>query len=351
MLRFFYMKNTEYIIVGDGYAALFFAHQLIKNNKKFILFSEGKKSASQVSAGIINPAVLKKFTTFWKAQEQIDFLQNTLLEIEQYTGKNYLIKENIRRIFHDEKEKELWLKKSENEELKPFLSKEFQPLEGVKNPHQSGRVLQSARLDVEYFFTDILHYLKENGQLAPERFEYALLQPQNNLYQDIKYKHIVFAEGMGVRENPYFSEIPVNPNKGHHIKVKLEKPLQNKFTLKKKHFLFPLNDRTYYYGGTYDREQLHNEIDDSAIQQLNNGLSEFYENDFEIVEKHFGFRPTVKDRRPILGNHEGYHNLYVFNGLGARGILNGCYFAEKLYQLIEHRSPLMPEVDLERFKS
>jgi thioredoxin reductase len=80
------MQNVDYIIVGDGYAALFFAHQLIINNKSFVLFSENKKSASQVSAGIINPVVLKKFTTFWKAQEQIDFLKNSLKEIEGYTG-------------------------------------------------------------------------------------------------------------------------------------------------------------------------------------------------------------------------------------------------------------------------
>ena len=33
-----FMKNIDYIIVGDGYAALFFAHQLIKNNKSFYLF-------------------------------------------------------------------------------------------------------------------------------------------------------------------------------------------------------------------------------------------------------------------------------------------------------------------------
>mgnify|MGYP003615829603 CR=1 FL=1 len=61
------MKKVDYIIVGDGYAALFFAHQLIKNNKSFYLFSEGKKGASFVSAGIINHAVLKRFITFWLA--------------------------------------------------------------------------------------------------------------------------------------------------------------------------------------------------------------------------------------------------------------------------------------------
>ena len=71
------MRNVDYIIVGGGYAGFFFAHQLIMNNKSFVIFSEGRKSASQVSAGIINPVVLKKFTTFWLAEEQIDFLKKT----------------------------------------------------------------------------------------------------------------------------------------------------------------------------------------------------------------------------------------------------------------------------------
>lgn len=345
------MKNVDYIIVGDGYAALFFAHQLIRNEKSFVLFSEGRKSASQVSAGIINPVVLKKFTTFWKAQEQIDFLKKTLSEIEAYTGKNYLIKENIRRIFHDEKEKELWLKKSDNEELKPFLSKDFQNIDGVANPHQSGRVEQSARLDVTGFFNNMIGFLDRKQFLIKEKFDYKYLKPEENSYRDFKYKNIIFAEGMGVKENPYFSEIPVNPNKGHHIKVKLSANPQNNFTIKKKHFLFPLNDEVHYYGGTYDREQIHHKIDDSAIQQLVNGLSEIYKEDFDIIEENFGFRPTVKDRRPIIGAHSQYKNLYVFNGLGARGILNGCYFSDVLFNSIENGLPFPDEVSIERFEN
>lgn len=350
--KIYCVKNIDYIIVGDGYAALFFAHQLIKNKHSFVLFSEGKKSASMVSAGIINPVVLKKFTTFWKALEQIDGLKNTLSEIEQYTGKNYFINENIHRIFHDDKEKELWMKKSKDEALSPFLSTEFEALDGIKNPFKTGKVLHSGRLNVEGFFTDMLVYLNNQNHLIQEQFDYSQLNFENNSYnyKDISFKNIVFAEGMGVKENPFFSEIPVNPNKGHHIKVKLAKELNHHCTIKKKHFLFPYDEKTYYYGGTYDREQTHCEVDEAAIQQLKNGLSEVYKNDFEVVDTQLGFRPTVKDRRPILGAHHQFRNLFVFNGLGARGILNGCYFSEVLYQHIENQKPLPEEVDLDRFK-
>ena len=36
------MKKVDYIVIGDGYAALFFAHQLLEEHKSFIIFSEGK---------------------------------------------------------------------------------------------------------------------------------------------------------------------------------------------------------------------------------------------------------------------------------------------------------------------
>lgn len=341
------MKKVDYIIVGDGYAALFFAHQLIKNNKSFYLFSEGKKSASFVSAGIINPAVLKRFTTFWLAQEQIDSLKKTLSEIEGYTHKNYLIEKPILRVFHDEKEKELWLKKSN--EIS-FLSNDFIKINSIKNPFGCGKVNHSARLNVRDFFTDLMNYLEQNSHLIKEKFDYNLVKTENSTYKDIQFKNIIFAEGMAVKENPYFSEIPVEANKGHHLEVKISEKIEEDFTIKKKHFIFPLNENTYYYGGTYDREQTHHKIDDSAVEKLTNALAEFYPNDFEVTQVKFGFRPTVKDRRPIVGNHPEFKNLYVFNGLGARGILNGNYFAINLYHHLENGEEIYPEVDVKRFQ-
>lgn len=341
------MKKVDYIIVGDGYAALFFAHQLIQNKKSFYLFSEGKKSASFVSAGIINPAVLKRFTTFWLAQEQIDALKKTLSEIEVYTHKNYWIEQPILRVFHDEKEKELWLKKSN--EIS-FLSKDFEKINSVKNPFDCGKVHQSARLNVRAFFTDLLKFLELKEHLIKEKFDYKSLDAENSKYKNIQFTNVIFAEGMAVKDNPFFSEIPVDANKGHHLEVKLSEKIKEKFTIKKKHFLFPLIEDTYYYGGTYDREQKHHKIDDAAVEKLTNALAEFYPQDFEVTQVKFGFRPTVKDRRPILGNHQKFKNLYVFNGLGARGILNGNYFAINLYHHLENGEEIHPEVDLKRFQ-
>lgn len=343
------MKNIDYIIVGDGYAAMFFAHQLIKNKCSFKLFSEDKKGASHVSAGIINPVVLKRFNTFWLAMEQIESLKTTLSEIETYTGKNYLINEPIHRIFHDEKEKELWQKKSNREELLPFLNLNFTQEEGYKNPFGTGKVNHSGRLNVTDFFTDMFHYLEEKEYLIKEKFNYENLNPAGKTYQNIKFKKIIFCEGTGVLGNPFFNQIPIYPNKGHHLMVTLSQPIPKKNTLKKKHFLFPKNENEYYYGGTYDRETKDLEINALAVEQLEKGLSEFYPYDYHIQAVHFGFRPTVKDRRPIIGNHHQYHDFFVFNGLGARGILNGNYFAKILFNHIDKNQHLPQEVNINRF--
>lgn len=344
------MKSVDYIIVGDGYAGMFFAHQLLLRKKSFRLFSEGKMAASRVSAGVVNPAVLKRFTTFWKAQEQIVALRVTLKEIEQYTGVNYLIDEPVLRIFHDEKEKELWLKKSETDSLQPFLHRDFVSSDVVKNPYGCGMVKESFRLHVAGFFEGMEAYLDQNGYLIRERFQYEDLNPLQSVYRELQYGNIIFAEGMGVTENPYFSFIPVQPNKGHQLQVTLQKNLKEPFTFKKKHFLFPLQEGTYYYGGTYDREQTHQEIDPIAVEKLKAGLTELYPDSFDIKEVKFGFRPTVADRRPIVGNHPHHMNMFVFNGMGARGILNGNFFAQELFDHIEEGKPISPEVDLKRFQ-
>lgn len=342
------MKEVDYIIVGDGFAGYFFAHQLILNKKSFVLFGAGKEGASKISAGVVNPVVLKKFTTFWLAQEQILYLRQMMEEIETYTGRNYLISEPIGRILHDETERKLWTAKAQTETLKPFLDPDFHHSEVLLNPFGTGRVLQSARIDVAGFFEDLTAYFSQNDILRNQTFEYEKLSA--NAYKNYTFKNIIFCEGMGVLENPFFAHLPLEPNKGHHLKVSLSKELREKSTFKKKHFLFSINDDLHYYGGTYDRDSLDAKIDDTAVAQLQNGLAEFYPFPFEVKEVKYGFRPTVKDRRPLLGAHPRFSNFFVFNGLGARGILNGSYFSKVLYEHIEEGKNLPAEVDVRRFR-
>jgi len=84
---------------------------------------------------------------------------------------------------------------------------------------------------------------------------------------------------------------------------------------------------------------------------LINKVNTFINCDFKIVEQVAGIRPTVKDRRPLVGQHPEYKNVYLLNGLGTRGVMIAPYVANQLFQYIEHNKPLDPEIDINRFVS
>ena len=65
-------------------------------------------------------------------------------------------------------------------------------------------------------------------------------------------------------------------------------------------------------------------------------LKELISCEFEVVEHLAGIRPTVKDRRPLLGRHYSEKNIYILNGFGTRGVLFAPYVSDKLYDFIEN---------------
>ena len=144
-----------------------------------------------------------------------------------------MINAPIHRIFHDENEQNLWLKKSANEELSNFLDQNFDRFKCSKNDFLTGKVNQSARLNVNGFFSGLFNYFEKTDHLVKEKFDYSKLNPSEGYIKILLSKNMIFCEGMGVKDNPYFSEITVNPNKGHHIKVKLSQPIPENITIKR----------------------------------------------------------------------------------------------------------------------
>lgn len=47
---------------------------------------------------------------------------------------------------------------------------------------------------------------------------------------------------------------------------------------------------------------------------------------YNVVEHKAGVRPSVSDRRPVLGPCKDYEQLVVFNGLGTKGVSLAPFF-------------------------
>ena len=113
-------------------------------------------------------------------------------------------------------------------------------------------------------------------------------------------------------------------------------------------FILPIGNDLYKVGATYDWKDKTNNPTEEGKKELVDKLKELISCDFEIVEHFAGVRPTVKDRRPLVGTHPIHSQLHVLNGLGTRGVMLGPYLANQLFQHIENAVPLESEINIER---
>ena len=86
-----------------------------------------------------------------------------------------------------------------------------------------------------------------------------------------------------------------------------------------------------------------------AKEELLRKLGRLISCPFKVIDQVAGIRPTVKDRRPLVGSHSTFSNLHVLNGLGTRGVMIGPYVAKQFFDFIENKMPLEKEIDIKRF--
>ena len=73
--------------------------------------------------------------------------------------------------------------------------------------------------------------------------------------------------------------------------------------------------------------------------------------EYEVIEHITQIRPTVMDRRPLIGTHPDHQNIHLLNGFGARGVLGAPMLSKWLLDHIEGISELPTAVNLSRFES
>jgi glycine oxidase len=344
------MINTRYLVVGQGLAGTVFSHFLLKNNISFIAIDDPVFSkASRVAAGLFNPIVFKRLTTSWKANELIPFMDTFYTEAEILLNHKFYFKKNIVKLFTEEQEKVLWQKKY-NEPVGIYLNKIIHDTffnDIINCSNGAAEVENSGYLNINLYLSLFRNYIKQKKQLIEEAFDYNQLSVYDNYvtYKDIRADKIVFCEGFKVIENPYFKHLPLKLTKGEVITIRCRQ-LQSDKIINKGVFILPLGDDLYRVGATYDWNDLTENITEKGKEELVNKLKKVINLDFDVVAHDAGVRPTVEQRRPLLGLHHKYRSLAVFNGLGTKGVMLAPYFANQLYNYLEYQKPLDAEVDV-----
>ena len=344
----------DYLVVGLGLAGSTFCALLEEKGKTYHVFNDGSQQASVVAGGLYNPVILKRFTMAWRAAEQMNISIPFYRQMEHKLGVGLDTKLPVLRRFASVEEQNLWFEAMDKPMLGQFLSPKIIENENpfIDAPYGYGQVMDTGRLDTEKLIRAHASYLSSREILTEEKFDFSKLVLSEGFvdYRGLRAKNIVFATGFGLKQDPYFNYLPLNGTKGELLTIHCP-GLREKNVIKSSVFIIPLADDQYLVGATYKWKDKTNLPTEAAKEELLKKLKTFLKADFEVVRHVAGVRPTVVDRRPLVGRHPKYKNLYVLNGFGSRGVLIGPYASTQLLDFIEHKKPIDQEMDIARFEA
>ncbi|PWG04661.1 NAD(P)/FAD-dependent oxidoreductase [Polaribacter aquimarinus] len=344
--------KVDYIIVGLGLAGLAFCEELLSANKTFMVYEDDSQTSSLVAGGVYNPVILKRFTPVWNAAKQLEKALPFYKKLEKKLSIKIDEKFITKKVFKSIEDQNNWFAALDKPKLTQYLDEELDKSEysGVLADFNFGNVKETGRIDTKKLVDSYRSFLKEKSIIYFEKFEHKKISFEGKFinYKDFKTSKIVFCEGFGIKQNPFFNHLPLNEAKGELITIHAPE-LNINFLLKSTLFVLPLGNNLYKVGATFNWKDKTSNPSEEGKEELITKLKKVINVPYKIVDQTAGIRPTVKDRRPLIGIHSKYSQLCILNGLGTRGVMIAPTVAKQLFNHLEHDVELDSETDIKRF--
>jgi glycine oxidase len=352
-------KQVDYIIVGLGIGGICMAQTLLDNNKSVMVINNREAGATSSSGGVLNPTVLKRFTAAWNASQFFEVATSFYKNLQEKLKEDVIRDISIFRIFKSTEEQNDWMVASTKLQLEKFLSNQItlNTNPSIKASFGLGEVLTGSILDPKELVIWYGQYLRKEDSILDGAFEHDQLILSNDhcQYKHISAKRIIFCEGAKVENNPFF-KISISPNndkvfvgnKGEYVIIKAPQ-LKCEHILKGSAMLIPLGNDCYKVGATYGRDDFSDTVTKEATLKIVEQIKSMISCPFEVVGQVTGVRPTVKDRKPLVGVSKEHSQIAFLNGLGTRGLSMAPLLAQQLCQHLENGIALPSEINIQRF--
>jgi glycine/D-amino acid oxidase-like deaminating enzyme len=333
-------NDKSYTIIGWGLAGATLAWQFYLNKIKFQIFDSGENHSTRTAAGLVNPIVFKRLTKSWKADQLLPYAKRFYERIENELDVSLMSHRSILRIFASVEEQNNWASLEGDDRFSQYLL----PIQDVvinkiDAPHGGGKVKTIGNLDTNLFLDASKSFFLSKGvEIVNGPFDY---------YSVNDFEEFIFCEGFEIRNNFFFNYLPMKPTHGETLTIKSEE-ISFEEIVNKNMFVLPLGNGEYKIGATYNWKLTESEVTPFGKKELLEKLSAFASFNFEVVDHKAGIRPTVSDRRPLIGTHPENSNLHVFNGLGTKGVMIAPYFSEQMFNYLVNGEALDSEVDIKR---
>ncbi len=349
------MRKYQVLIIGQGIAGSVLAHTFRKKNIAFQVVDTPELSASsRVAAGIWNPIVFKRMTKSWMADEAIPAMHDFFAEAENFLGTSLLRRIKILKFFTEKQEADLWQKKQGD--LKNYLDnhiylKDQFSLTGLIPPDYGfAFVEESGNVNTEKFIQKTRDWLIAQNSLYEKKFAFDSTCLHEGLYffEGNMFEKTIFCEGWRFSLPSPFEAVQLKPAKGELLHFHAPQLTLNHI-LNKGIFILPNDQENYICGATYDWNELDENITSAKQTQLESQLKKLLNVPFSVKKRIAGIRPSVIDRRPVIGIHHTHPELGIFNGFGTKAILLSPFFSLEMYSHLFENKPIHPETNWKRF--
>lgn len=348
--------SVDYIIVGQGLAGSLLGYFLQRGGAKvFFLDAEQPDSASRLAAGIINPITGRNLVKTWLADEAIPAAIAFYQQLETQLGLPLWRPQALTWILEDAKMWNDFQATSANPQTAQYVARIDGPNDYSSRLYdaQGAAILQhSGRVDLPAIVRAFRQYFAPHYRR--EIFDYTALQIIDNqkvIYKDLAAKAVIFCQGAADQTNPFFGYLPFAPAKGEILELEISQyPFENQLIKHKGLLLAPLGGGRYWLGASYIRDFQDAAPTAAERDALDQQWQKIWRGDYQIRDHRAALRPTVRDRKPFLGAHPKYNNLFIFNGLGAKGTYLGPHFAQIMSRHLLAGEPIPKEVNILRVK-
>jgi len=332
------------IILGQGLAGSTLAMRLCALGKDFLVIDNGRESSStEVAAGMWNPIVFRKLNKTWRADDLVPELEKFYSRMEETLKRRILNFLSVNRVHSSNFEANLWLEKRSLEGYNQYLGKACSVPSSFKKPeHGASLVHKAGFVDLIPFLEGAEEFLLDRNQLRKEEIN------EDSLLEEFD-DHLIFdCRGYKCADSKWWSYLPFGKTKGEVLTIQCaDLELENIFNAG--FFVCPLGNDTYRLGATFNWEEEDEIPTQKAREELLKKLRAWTDKPIKVLEHRAGIRPTVADRRPLIGRHPEIENLYIFNGLGTKGVMIAPYLSKVFLDCVFHEKEFPLEVNIERW--
>lgn len=347
-------ETLDYLIVGQGLAGSILALELLRAGKTLKIIDEDHLGASSaIAAGIINPITGRRFVKSWMIDELIPFAQTYYTQLENEFGQRFFHPRTMLRFLVGNRDVNEWYSRSARPDFEPYMQ-DFSELAEWESrlhlPFGIGEIVSAAQINMPLLIKTLKQYFREKDCLLSQKMEIETLEvlPNGISYAGLHAHKIVFCEGHRARFNPYFSFLPFEPAKGEVLTIHVP-DLKSEKLIKNKLIIAPLGQDLYWSGTNSEWNPPHDQPTAEFRNQFPKELAKTLAVPFTVQAHRAAIRPSVKDRRPILGHHPRHPQITIFNGFGTKGASLIPFWAKHFIQHLLHSHPLHSEVNLTRF--